>query len=71
MALPSDLEIFWPLAVHQPCANTVLGSGRPAASSMVGQYTAWWRRMSLPMTCTAWGQNLSYCAVPTPPSALM
>ena len=32
-----------------------LGGGSPAESSIAGQYTAWKRRMSLPMTWTRWG----------------
>ena len=50
----------------------VFGSGSPAASSMHGQYTAWKRRMSLPMRCTdcaAPSQNRWYSGCPAPPSA--
>ncbi len=67
------LDIFWPLMVHQPWAKMVSGRGSPALMSIVGQYTAWWRRMSLPMRCTVAGQNLPYFSAssPKPPRAEM
>ncbi len=35
--------------VMKPCPQTLWGRGRPQDMSMPGQYTAWKRRMSLPM----------------------
>jgi hypothetical protein len=37
----------------------------PAALSMVGQYTAWVVRMSLPIKCTEWGHH--FCSWASPP----
>ncbi len=59
--LPTDLETFFASRSHQPCAQTVVGSGSPAESRNAGQYTVWKRRMSLPMKWTrsasGWSQN--------------
>ena len=38
----------------------VVGTGAPADSSMAGQYTAWNRRMSLPITWTRAGLSRQY-----------
>ncbi|MNW56252.1 hypothetical protein D3C74_339600 [compost metagenome] len=65
MPVSFDLLIFSPPTRSQPCANTVLGRGRPAAMSIAGQITAWKRRMSLPTRCTLAGHvaaNLACCS---------
>ena len=56
MTLPSDLEIFWPSLVHQPCANTRSGGATPADIRKAGQNTQWKRMMSLPTMCRSAGQ---------------
>ena len=55
-ALFSDLDIFCPSFVHQPCAKILFGSSTFAAIRKAGQYTAWKRKMSFPTICIA-GQN--------------
>jgi len=35
--LPTDLDIFSPSFIHQPCAKRRFGSGRPAAIRKAGQ----------------------------------
>jgi hypothetical protein len=47
----------------------VRGSGNPADSRNAGQYTAWKRRMSLPMRWTARGQNVALSGPSMGPSA--
>ena len=42
-------DIFLPPTVRKPCAHTCVGGSTPAAISIAGQYTAWKRRMSLPI----------------------
>jgi len=64
-----DFEIFSPRTVHQPCARIVFGSGSPAAIRNAGQYTAWKRRMSLPIKWIACGKYLFASAPPSEPSA--
>jgi len=44
--------------VMKPCPQTLWGRGRPQDMSMPGQYTAWKRRMSLPMM---WFPGHPYC----------
>ena len=41
MPVPRDLDIFSPLTVMKPCANTLVGVLRPANFSMAGQNKVW------------------------------
>ena len=51
------LDIFLPPTVRKPCAQTCFGGSTPAAINMAGQYTACWRRMSLPIRWMSAGQT--------------
>ena len=55
--LPVVLLSLAPSFCHQPWVRMVLGSGAPRACSMIGQYTAWNLRMSLPMRWMSAGQS--------------
>ena len=44
-----DFDIFVPLTVRKPCANTLSGCLKPAPSSTAGQNSVWKYTMSLPM----------------------
>ncbi len=66
--LPRLLPIFRPSLVRNPWPYTRRGTGSPALISMAGQYTAWKRRMSLPMMCSEAGQPAEASASGLPPA---
>ena len=75
MVLPVVLLSLRPSRVSQPCANTRVGTGRPAACSMAGQYRQWKRMISLPTKCirsSACSQYFTYFGARlAEPSAVM
>jgi hypothetical protein len=50
MALPSDLLIFRPFSVKNPCTKSSFGSGNRAERRRAGQYTVWNFQTFFPMT---------------------
>ena len=63
--LPAVLLIFSPPLSSQPPTAHCAGGSMPADSSIAGQYTQWWRMMSLPIRWRA-GHQCSNVASSVP-----